>query len=116
MEHDTACVTLAVLIEDYLKKRDLPYYVVHEAGPVTMSAIKPRGGIKGCGQNDWLGWIYGTDFKTYNWSMNKDTGIVKHISASDPDFFSKLEEWLPQCVVLWQNEESTRSEFFGHKL
>lgn len=110
MEHDTARITLAALIEDYLKKHELPYYIVHDAAQLTpRSAIKARGGINGCPpNNDWLGWVYETDFKTYNWDMNKETGVIKHINAHDPNFFKKLEEWLPQCVILWENEQRAK--------
>jgi hypothetical protein len=109
MEHDTASVTLVFLVSNYFKEHNLPYEIVPNASDsYPFTAVRLRGGITGRKHDDWLGWIYETEFKTFNWSMNRIDGLMKHISAHDPEFFPKLNAWLPECITLLKNEAVNR--------
>jgi hypothetical protein len=111
VEHDTVSVTLVFLVEEYIKNRDLPYIVVPSAiTQIPEAGIRPKASIpfrsrdEAYYTNDWLGWIYETEFKTFNWGMNAESGVIKQISAHDPEFFVKLEAWLPECDEMWRKE------------
>lgn len=101
MEHNTAGLTLVNLVTSYIKEHNLPYEIVLDKdarGDSPQYGLKPHSRIPGRSpQDDWIGWIYDTEFKSYDWAVNRTTGVIKHISAHDPEFFLKLEAWLPEC-------------------
>lgn len=92
---DNTDVTLVALIQEYLEKRNLPYRVIN-----SNMIREPKAGI--FGTNIWLGWIYETQFKSYNHRSGVPDGLIKLLDASDPDFFAKLEAWLPECDAMWE--------------
>lgn len=97
-------VTLSQLIELHFKKCRLPYEVV--PSPFTHS-LGPSSGVKKKGQVSWLGWIYETDFRTFNHSdKSAPGGVIKQLYAADPEFFNKLLKWLPECAKMWEHLET----------